>query len=97
MSVMEYIAHSMSDERRTDSGGDTVLQRHWPAFIAVLACAVVIFVYGVIHADGGDKFSLVETIKTKSGARTMALDPKTHKLFLPAIETKPNPDQITCD
>ena len=39
-----------------------------------------------VPGDGGDKYTLVETIKTKSGAKTMALDPKTHHLFLPAVD-----------
>ena len=42
----------------------------------------------VFHAEGKDKYTPVQTIKTKAGAKTMALDPKTHKLFLPAVETK---------
>jgi DNA-binding beta-propeller fold protein YncE len=45
----------------------------------------------VFHAESGDKYTPVETIKTKPGARTMALDPKTHKLFLPAVDYKPAP------
>ena len=36
----------------------------------------------VIHEDSADKYTLVETVKTEPGARTMTLDPKTHKLFL---------------
>jgi DNA-binding beta-propeller fold protein YncE len=43
----------------------------------------------VFHDDGKDKYSLVETLKTKVGSRTMALDGKTHKLFLPAADFKP--------
>jgi DNA-binding beta-propeller fold protein YncE len=42
----------------------------------------------VIHCDGDDKYSVVETIKTKKGSKTMALDPKTHKLFLPCADFK---------
>ena len=42
----------------------------------------------VFHAEGKDKYTLVQTIKTKAGAKTMALDPKTHKLFLPCVDTK---------
>ena len=41
----------------------------------------------VVHDDGDDKYSVVETIKTKDRARTMALDLKTHKLFLPTRST----------
>jgi DNA-binding beta-propeller fold protein YncE len=44
----------------------------------------------VIHAEGEDKYQVVETIKTRVGSKTMALDPKTHKLFLPAAEFKPS-------
>jgi YVTN family beta-propeller protein len=36
----------------------------------------------VIHEDSPDKFSVVENVTTEVGARTMALDPKTHDIFL---------------
>ncbi len=36
----------------------------------------------VIHEDSPDKFTVVEDIATEVGARTMALDPKTHDIFL---------------
>jgi DNA-binding beta-propeller fold protein YncE len=42
----------------------------------------------VIRQESEDKYALAETIKTKARARTMALDPKTHKLFLPAADFK---------
>jgi DNA-binding beta-propeller fold protein YncE len=42
----------------------------------------------VFHADGEDKYTLVETIKTKVGSKTMGLDRKTHKLFLPSADYK---------
>jgi DNA-binding beta-propeller fold protein YncE len=40
----------------------------------------------VIHEDSPDKYSLVETVKTMPRAKTMALDPKTHRLFLSTVE-----------
>ena len=40
----------------------------------------------VIHEDSPDKYSLVETVKTLPKAKTMALDPKTHRLFLSTAE-----------
>jgi DNA-binding beta-propeller fold protein YncE len=40
----------------------------------------------VVHADGDDKYSVVETIKTKARAKTMALDSKTGKIYLPAVD-----------
>jgi len=36
----------------------------------------------IFHEDTPDKFSVVETVKTEYGAKTMALDPKTHNLYL---------------
>jgi DNA-binding beta-propeller fold protein YncE len=40
----------------------------------------------VIHQDSADKYSFVETVKTAPRAKTMALDPKTHRLFLSTAE-----------
>lgn len=40
----------------------------------------------VIHQDSPDKYSVVETVKTVPKAKTMALDPKTHQLFLSTAE-----------
>jgi DNA-binding beta-propeller fold protein YncE len=42
----------------------------------------------VIHEDEADKYSVVETVKTKTGSRTMTLDPKTHDLFLASADFK---------
>ncbi len=36
----------------------------------------------VFHEDSPDKFSVIETIKTEYGAKTMGLDLKTHNLFV---------------
>jgi len=40
----------------------------------------------VIHQDSSDKYSVVETVKTLPRAKTMALDPRTHQLFLSTAE-----------
>jgi len=40
----------------------------------------------VIRQESADKYSLVETVKTLPRAKTMALDPKTHRLFLSTAE-----------
>jgi DNA-binding beta-propeller fold protein YncE len=45
----------------------------------------------VVHEDGDDKYTLVQTVKTEVGARTMALDPVTHRLFLPSCDWGPVP------
>lgn len=36
----------------------------------------------IAHEDAPDKLTVVQTLKTERGARTMALDPKTHKIYL---------------
>ena len=43
----------------------------------------------VVHEDSPNKFEVVETIHTQEGARTMALDAKSKKLFLPTAEFEP--------
>lgn len=40
----------------------------------------------VIHQDNPDKYSVIENVKTLPKAKTMALDPKTHVLFLSTAE-----------
>jgi DNA-binding beta-propeller fold protein YncE len=50
----------------------------------------------VVHEDTPDQFSVVEDVPTQQGARTMALDPKTHEVYLVtgqfASPTAPMPD-----
>jgi YVTN family beta-propeller protein len=36
----------------------------------------------VVHEDSPTSFHVVENVKTETGARTMALDPKTHDVYL---------------
>jgi DNA-binding beta-propeller fold protein YncE len=45
----------------------------------------------MIQEESPDKFTIVDTVKTQPGARTMALDTKTHKLFLIDSDRKPEP------
>jgi DNA-binding beta-propeller fold protein YncE len=37
----------------------------------------------IAHEDSPDKLTVVQTLKTESGARTMTVDPGTHKIYLP--------------
>jgi DNA-binding beta-propeller fold protein YncE len=48
-------------------------------------------VINVIHEESPDKFSVAETVKTQRGARTMALDSKTHNLFTITAQFGPPP------
>ena len=40
----------------------------------------------VIHRDSADQYSLVETVTTQVKANTLAVDPKTHRVYLPSAE-----------
>lgn len=40
----------------------------------------------IVHEDSPDKYSVVQTVKTVPRARTLAMDTKTHQLFLSTIE-----------
>ncbi len=45
----------------------------------------------VVQGLGGTNYKVLETIKTQKGARTIAVDTKTHHLFLPTAEYEPAP------
>jgi DNA-binding beta-propeller fold protein YncE len=36
----------------------------------------------IVHEDTPDSYSVVETVKTGEGAKTMTLDPATHRVYL---------------
>jgi DNA-binding beta-propeller fold protein YncE len=42
----------------------------------------------IIHQNAPDDYRVVETLKTRPGSKTMALDRKTHRLFIPGAEFK---------
>jgi DNA-binding beta-propeller fold protein YncE len=46
----------------------------------------------VIKEKSPDSFSVVQTVPTQKGARTMALDPVTGRIYLPSAEFGPRPD-----
>jgi hypothetical protein len=45
----------------------------------------------VVREESPEKFTVVENVVTQRGARTMALDPKTHQVFLATAEFGPPP------
>jgi hypothetical protein len=49
----------------------------------------------VAHEDAPDKFSVVETITTQRGARTMAMDRSNHNVYLVTAEFGPAPAATT--
>src|SRR5262249_9112588 len=45
----------------------------------------------IIQQDSPDNYSVLETLKTATGARNMALDLKTKRIFLPISDREPAP------
>jgi DNA-binding beta-propeller fold protein YncE len=43
----------------------------------------------VIHEDGPDRFIVAQTVTTQKGARTITLDPKTHRVFTVTADVGP--------
>lgn len=46
----------------------------------------------VVRQESADKYTVAATVATKRGSRTMALDPKTHTLYLASVEYGPTPE-----
>ena len=40
----------------------------------------------IVHEDAKDKFTVAENVQTQRGARTLAVDTKTHKVYLPTAQ-----------
>lgn len=51
----------------------------------------------VVHEDSPASFSVVETVPTMAGARTIVLDGATHLLYLVSAQFGPQPDSATPD
>jgi hypothetical protein len=45
----------------------------------------------VVHEESPGKFSVAENVTTQKGARTMALDSKTHNVFVVTAQFGPRP------
>jgi hypothetical protein len=45
----------------------------------------------VIHQDSPNEYRVIATVTTQVSARTMALDPVTHKIYLAAAQFGPPP------
>ena len=48
----------------------------------------------VVHEDSPDKFTVLENVPTQRGARTMALDPRTHQVYLVTADFAPAPPAV---
>ena len=47
--------------------------------------------FTVVRESSPGKFEVAETVTTQRGSRTMAIDPKTHNIYLPAAQFSPQP------
>ena len=47
----------------------------------------------IAHEEAPDKLTPVQSLATEKGARTMALDPTTHKIYLATAKFEPAPEQ----
>ena len=47
----------------------------------------------VVHEDAVDVFSVIGSVRTERGARTMELDPETHRIYLVTAQLGPQPAQ----
>jgi len=45
----------------------------------------------IAREEAPHKLTIVQSLKTERGARTMALDPKTHRIYLPSAQFQPPP------
>ncbi len=45
----------------------------------------------IAKEDTPQKLTVVQTLETERGARTMAIDPKTHRIYLPSAQFQPPP------
>ena len=48
----------------------------------------------LVHEDSPDRFSVVATVPTQRGARTVTIDPRTHRVFTPTAQYQPAPEQV---
>jgi DNA-binding beta-propeller fold protein YncE len=45
----------------------------------------------IIHADASHKYAVEQTLTSMPGSKTMALDPSTHKIYLPSAKFTGSP------
>jgi len=45
----------------------------------------------IAKEEASNKLSVIQILKTERSARTMALDPKSHRIFLPSAQFQPSP------
>jgi len=48
----------------------------------------------IAHEDTPNKLTVVQVLRTEPGARTMTLDPQTHRIYLPCARFEPQPPPV---
>lgn len=64
--------------------GDHVDASAFDSAIQLVFCSTGDGHIAIFHEDSPDKYTLIETLATYPGSKTMGYDPKTHRIFLPA-------------
>jgi hypothetical protein len=86
MAVMDYTNGKVLATLPIGKGTDA--SRFDPATgLAFASCGEGVIT--VVHENSPDRFSVVQTIATESGARTMALDVKTHAVYTVTARMRP--------
>jgi YVTN family beta-propeller protein len=63
-----------------------------PELAMVFSCNGIDGTLTVIHQDSPDEYRVIATVSTQVSARTMTLDPATHRIYLPAAQFGPTPE-----
>jgi YVTN family beta-propeller protein len=71
--------------------GDRVDANVYDSETGLIAAATREGTIHIIHEDSPDQYGAIETVKTEFGAKTMGLDPKTHRLYLTTSDFGPAP------
>jgi len=71
--------------------GDRVDANIYDADTGTVAAATREGTLHIFHEDSPGKLSVVETVQTEFGAKTMGFDPKTHRLFVTTSDFDPAP------
>ena len=84
---LEWVATTTSDRR----GGGGVDAAGFDAATQLAFASAGEGTLTVVREETPDRFTVVETVATKPGARTLTLDQRTHRVFLSTAQRGPAP------
>jgi DNA-binding beta-propeller fold protein YncE len=85
MLVMDGVTGKVVDKVTIGEGVDATAF-DWKTQFAFASCNGTTT---IAHQDSPNKLTVVQTLETATGARTMALDSTTHKIYLPTAQYEP--------